>query len=260
MNRRALPLLASLLPCLALPAARADEIVLASPDFWCPFSCKAGDPLEGFTVDIIRAIFGPAGHQVRLVNENYSRALLDVRAGRYTATPSTFRDEAPDFVLPEQPISRNRYCVYVLPQQRWTYTGPGSLRGKQVGIVRNYSYGSELDRLIKAQPKQFDVHAGDGLTERMLRRLEVGRIDAFIEDENLVTYTLRQKPELKARSAGCEAPTYAFMAISPQHPKAQAYARLFSEGMLQLRRTGQLREILARYGLPEWPLPGQPAP
>lgn len=256
MNRRTL--LTWMLTCLALPTAGADEIVLASPDFWCPFSCKAGEPLEGFTVDIVRAIFGPAGHQVHLVNENYSRALLDVRAGRYTATPSTFRDEAPDFVLPEQPISRNRYCVYVLPQQHWTYAGPASLGGKRVGIVRNYAYGTGLDRLIKQQPKLFDTHSGDGLTERMLRRLEIGRIDAFIEDESLVAYTLRQKPELKARNAGCEAPSYAYMAISPQHPKAQAYARLFSEGMLQLRRTGQLREIMARYGLPEWPLPAQP--
>ena len=247
---------AALLLLAAAPLARADEIVLASPDYWCPFSCKAGATQEGFTVDIVREIFTAAGHQVRLVNENYSRALMDVRAGTYTATPSTFRREAPDFVFPAQPISRNRYCIYVPASSAWTYRGPASLRGLQrVGVIRDYSYGAALDAAIKAAPRRFEVHTGDGLTERMLRRLQLGRMDAFIEEENLVAYTLKQHPELAGRTAGCEAPSYAYMAISPKQPKAREYARLFSDGMQQLRRNGRLKAILASYGLAGWPAP-----
>lgn len=256
-RRLAILLLAVLL--MTAPLARADEIVLASPDYWCPFSCKAGAAQEGFTVDIVREIFTAAGHRVRLVNENYSRALLDVRAGVYTATPSTFRDEAPDFVFPAQPISRNRYCVYVAADNRWSYHGVASLAElAHVGVIRDYSYGAALDTAIKAEPKRFEVHTGDGLTERMLRRLRMGRMDGFIEEENLVAYTVKQQPALQARSAGCEAPSYAYMAISPKHPKAQDYARLFSDGMLKLRRSGRLKAILAGYGLAEWPAPPSP--
>lgn len=249
-------LAALLLACTAAPLARADEIVLASPDYWCPFSCKAGAAREGFTVDIVREIFSAAGHQVRLVNENYSRALLDVRAGTYTATPSTFREEAPDFVFPTQPISRNRYCVYVAADSRWTYRGAASLAElKHVGVIRGYAYGAALDAAIQATPGRFEMHTGDGLTERMLRRLQLGRMDAFIEEESLVAYLLKQQPQLAARMAGCEAPSYAYMALSPRHPKAQDYARLFSDGMLRLRRSGRLKAILADYGLTEWPAP-----
>lgn len=239
-----------------MPVAWADEIVLASPDYWCPFSCKAGAAQEGFTVDIVREIFTAAGHSVRLVNQNYSRALMDVRAGIYTATPSTFRSEAPDFVFPAQPISRNRYCVYVATGKRWTYRGAASLaRLERVGVIRDYSYGAALDAAIKAAPKRFEVHTGDGLTERMLRRLQLGRLDAFIEEESLVAYTLKQHGELSARNAGCEAPSYAYMALSPQHPRAQDYARVFSDGMQKLRRSGRLKAILSSYGLTEWPAP-----
>ncbi|MCY4755251.1 substrate-binding periplasmic protein [Pelomonas aquatica] len=249
------PILLSLLLACATPA-RADEIVLASPDYWCPFSCKAGAAQEGFTVDIVREIFAAAGHRVRLVNENYSRALIDVRAGTYTATPSTFHEEAPDFVFPAQPISRNRYCVYVAAGSRWSYRGAASLAElAQVGVIRDYSYGAALDAAIKAAPQRFEVHTGDGLTERMLRRLQLGRMDAFIEEENLVAYTLKQHPGLAARNAGCEAPSYAYMAISPRHPRAQDYARTFSQGMQKLRRSGRLKAILAGYGLAEWPAP-----
>jgi polar amino acid transport system substrate-binding protein len=240
----------------AAPLARADDIVLASPDYWCPFSCKAGAAQEGFTVEIVREIFTAAGHRVRLVNENYSRALMDVRAGTYTATPSTFREEAPGFVFPSQPISRNRYCVYVPDSSSFTYRGAASLKAlRRVGVIRGYSYGAALDAAIKAAPQRFEVHTGDGLTERMLRRLQLGRMDAFVEEENLVAYTLKQQPGLAARTAGCEAPSYAYMAISPKHPKAQDYARLFSDGMPKLRRSGRLKAILASYGLAEWPAP-----
>ncbi|MFT7721420.1 MAG: transporter substrate-binding domain-containing protein [Roseateles sp.] len=252
--------LASCLGLLSLlPAARpvaADEIVLASPEYWCPFSCKAGAAQEGFTVDIVREIFTAAGHTVRLVNQNYSRALLDVRAGLYTATPSTFHEEAPDFVFPAAPISRNRYCVFVPADSRWTYHGPASLAGLgRIGVIRDYAYGPGLDAVIKATPRRFEVHTGEGLTERMLRRLQLGRMDAFIEEENLVAHATRQQPALAARVAGCEAPTYAYMAISPRHPKAQEYARLFTDGMGRLRRSGRLKAIMAAYGLQDWTQP-----
>ena len=233
----------------------ADEIVLVSPDYWCPFSCKAASTKEGFTVDIIREIFVNAGHTVRLVNENYSRALMDVRAGTFTATPSTFKDEAPDFVYPEMPISRNRYCFYVEPSSKWHYTNEASLEGRRTGIIQSYSYGAALDAAIKTRPKLFEAHTGDNLTERLIRRVDAGRIDSFVEEENLVNFTIKNMPTLAIRNAGCLKSSYAYMAISPAHPRAKEYAQLFSDGIVALKRSGRLKEILAEYGLNEWPLP-----
>ena len=251
-NLRVCVLLAS---AALVPVARADEIVLVSPDYWCPFSCKAGAAQEGFAVDIIREIFTAAGHKVRLVNENYSRALLDVRLGKYTATPSTFKEEAPDFVFPAVPISRNRYCFYVGKTNTWQYTGPASLSGRKTGIIKDYSYGTELDKLIQKQPQLFDVHTGDNLTERLILREQLGRIDGFVEEENLVNYTLKENGAWALRNAGCVTSAYAYMAISPRHPKGREYARLFSDGMLRLQQSGRLKTILASYGLVVWPLP-----
>jgi len=242
------------LSALAGPAW-ADEIVLVSPDYWCPFSCKAGEAREGFTVDIIREIFEHAGHRVRLVNENYSRALVDVRNGKFVATPSTFREEAPDFVFPELPISRNRYCFYVAADSAWRYAGPASLRGRKTGVIKDYSYGAELDRLVQAQPLGFEVHTGDDLTQRLIRLVRMGRLDGFVEEENLVSYAQQGEGRAALRNAGCVRSSYAYMAISPAHPQAQAYARLFSEGMRRLHKSGRLKAILADYGLPVWPLP-----
>ncbi len=240
---------------LGAGTAWADEIVLVSPDYWCPFSCKAGAAQEGFTVDIIREIFSGAGHTVRLVNENYSRALAHVRNGRFTATPSTFREEAPDFVFPRVPISRNRYCFFVDLRSTWRYQGAASLHGRKTGVIKGYSYGPELDRLLREQPQDFETHTGDDLTRRLVQMVQLKRLDGFVEEENLVQYVEKVQPAGAVRNAGCISSSYAYMAISPVHPKAAEYARLFSEGMLRLHQSGRLKAILADYGLTPWPLP-----
>ncbi|MBC9249558.1 hypothetical protein A9179_04615 [Pseudomonas alcaligenes] len=238
-----------------LPAclARAgEEIVLASPAYWCPFSCTAGSVREGFTVEIIRTIFARHGIPVRLVNENYSRALNDVRSGRYTASPSTLRDEAPDFVYPEEAVSSNRFCFYTRASDDWRYHGVQSLATRNTGIIQGYSYGAELDAYIRQHGQVFQLHAGNDLTERLLKQLLLKRFDTFVEEENLVAYTQHQQPQEGIRKAGCIGGTLAYMAIGPGHPQAQEYARLFSEGMREIRANGVLQRILARYGLKDW--------
>lgn len=251
MGGRCLPLL--LLALFARPLS-AEEILLASPDYWCPFSCEAGSAREGFTVDIARHIFAEHGIGVRLVNRNYSRALRGVREGRYTATPSTLKDEAPDFIYPQLPISANRFCFFTRPDSTWNYRGVASLAGQRLAVVQDYAYGRELDDYVAQHLQQVTLLKGDRLTERQLQLLQRGRIDTFVEEENLVLYTLASQAErgMQLRTAGCEATRYGYLALSPAHPRAGEYARLFGEGMRRLRSSGELAKILAAYGLRDW--------
>jgi polar amino acid transport system substrate-binding protein len=237
---------------LFLGAAAAEEITLVSPTYWCPFSCTAGAAQEGFTVDIIRWIFARHGISVRLVNENYSRALAGVRSGRYSASPSSFKDEAPDFTYPTQAVSFNRFCFYTRADDDWSYQGLASLTPRQIGIIQNYAYGRELDALIRQRPAMFRPHAGDDLTLRLIKQLQLKRFDTFIEEESLVNYTQLQNPGIPLRQAGCQDGTLAYMAISPLHPQRETYARLFDEGMREIRRSGVLQQILSAYGLSDW--------
>ena len=76
-----------------------------------------------------------------------------------------------------------------------------------------------------------------------------GRLDAFVEDEKLLAYLRKMNPELKLRKAGCEKASDTYMAISPKSPQAQRYAKIFSDGMKELKRSGELTRILERYGI-----------
>lgn len=245
-------ILAAALASTAATPARADALDIVAPDFWCPFSCRSGEPLEGFTIEILRAIFEPQGHRIVLHNENYARALADVRSGRYLATPSTLRHEAPDFVFPDEPVSRNRYCFYTRPTDTWQYDGAASLKDRIVGVVQGYSYGDAIDQAIARHSGRFEVVAGEALTLRLARMMQAGRIDAFVEEENLVSWMRFNALTPPLRKAGCEAPLYGYVAFSPAHPESKAYAAQFSRGMQQLRADGRLARILARYGLRDW--------
>ena len=45
---------------------------------------------------------------------------------------------------------------------------------------------------------------------------------------------------------------YIYIAFSPKRADSQRYARMLSEGVVQLRRTGRLAVILSKYGLKDW--------
>ena len=234
------------------PPSRA-EITIVAPGFWCPFSCKASEGKEGFTIDILRAIFKPLGKTVRYEDLNYSRALLEVRNGKYNATPSTFKNEAPDFIYPKLPISRNRYCFYTnINHASWDYTGADSLSGHSIGIVQSYSYGALIDDAIKAKIATFEVHSGSDLTYRMAKKVMLKRMEMFVEDENLVQYTMKSRPDIQLKEAGCEDATYAYFALSPKRDESPTLAAEFDQGIKRLHLSGELEKILSVYGLHDW--------
>jgi len=234
------------------PNALAEVIKVTSPDYWCPFSCKANTAEEGFTIDILRAIFEPQGDQIQYINLNYARALREVRQGHIHAISSAFREEVPGFTLPNLPISQDRYCFYTTSVPGWTYNGPDSLAGLKVGIIQGYSYGAEIDEHIKRNPAGFEVHSGEDLTQKLARKVMLGRLDAFVEDTNLVQYLLARQPSIKLHEAGCASESYPYFALSPAIKNKDDLARRFDEGLIKLHHSGKLEQIMRKYGLHDW--------
>lgn len=245
----------SLLLCLCLIASAAsasESLRIVSPDYWCPFSCKEGAEHEGFTIDILRAIFEPLGYRVEFSNANYSRALQQVRSGRSDAIPSALKAEAADFVFPKLPISRNRFCVYASPASQWQYQSPADLRERQVGLIQGYDYGPQLSAWFADHPQELSILTGDDLVQRMATMLGLQRLDAFIEEENLVDFTQRQQPQLALRKAGCTLPIYGYLGLAATNPHARRINREFDAGLRRLRKSGELAQILSRYGVSDW--------
>ncbi len=179
--------------------------------------------------------------------------MLDVKISKPTARK--FRK--PDLVFPQQESGMLLGCLFVMPDNPWQYKGPESFIGQKLGGGTGYDYG-EYQNYIDANKKTNSVQllAGAHVAERNLKKLFRGRIDVIAEEQSVLMYELKKlgKPG-SVKSAGCpfEAPLYT--GFSPRIPKAETYARILSEGIEELRKSGTLQKILARYGLKDWKEP-----
>lgn len=235
--------------------ASAETITVVAPDYWCPYSCKTGQNFDGYTIDILRAIFEPKGYQIIYNNQNYSRALREVKIGQYQVIPAVYPEEARGFILSREPISNARFCFFTKATSHWKYSGLNSLTKQKIGIIQNYSYGELIDNAIKNKYTEFRVHTGESITKRLITEVLSDRFDSFIEDEYLVKYELTRDKTLPIRNAGCERPNRTFIAFSPEFDKSIQYAQIYDQGIKELRASGKLQNILTRYGLKDWDKP-----
>ncbi|SMF08932.1 substrate-binding periplasmic protein [Pseudobacteriovorax antillogorgiicola] len=224
-------------------------------DPWCPYTCDDESEKKGYMIELLKTIFEPQGLKVSYSNLSWKRALDSTRKGRYNAVVGAFRSDAPDFVFPESHAGISRNFFYALPKSTWQYTGPKSLQGQTVGIIRGYTYGDDIDELLKdPEKKRFaQLFYGNNALDDMIESVRDRRIMAFIDDTNVVAYSLAQKfPKLKLRKVGQLEEEKVFVAFSPAIKESKRYAQMFDEGMKNIRKKGELAKILSRYNLEDW--------
>ncbi len=85
---------------------------------------------------------------------------------------------------------------------------------------------------------------------------EAKRLDGFIENPLVLEYNLKlmKKNIKKFKAVG---PNLAndpdlFISFAPGHPKSKEYAKILDLGMVEMRKSGRLKAILAKYGLQDW--------
>jgi polar amino acid transport system substrate-binding protein len=141
-------------------------------------------------------------------------------------------------------------------RHEWSYKDASSLEGITIGVIKDYTYGDEIDNYIKKHEKdskRVDIVSGDNPLDLNIKKVKAGRIAAFIEDEAVGDYTIAQRTlsgELKL--AGCVKETPLFIAFGPKNPKSKEYAKILSDYVAKARKDGSLSKLLASYGLKDW--------
>lgn len=243
--------------CVSIPNALADKIVLAA-DNWCPFNCEPKSEKPGYMVEVAQKVFSKAGHTLEYQIVPWERAVKDARNGKYTGVIGAYVDDAPDFIFPENELSINVDSFFVLKENSWLYKDISSLSGISLGVIKGYAYGNdELNNYIKKNgndTKKIQLSHGDSAQEMNIKKLAHSRMDAVVETPSVFWYTASQlKMQDKFKNAGnISKPKKSFIAFSPANPKSKEYARILSNGIDNLRKTGELKLILKKYGLDDW--------
>jgi len=234
-------------------------ISIVAPKFWCPFACDANSPQQGFAIEIARAAFLEFGITVNYTNMPYDRALLEVKKGvMVQAVVPTFKEEAPHFIYPNNATSATEYCFYVKQNSGWHFMDFPDLKNIRFAATSGYIYSPKMDAYIAQHTEKTTGRVyllkGEDIPIRMFQMIINGRYEAFLEDTRLIDF-LRSNGKLAGlKKAGCLAViNYGYLALTPSKvfPSKQM-AKYFDEGMLILRNSGKLKEILDKYGVQDW--------
>ncbi len=244
--------------CLSWHQAYAETLHVFSP-YYCPLVCdpEPEDGKAGFVVDILTRIFEPAGHTFEITFVPYARLVALMNAGEYQdGVLLGGAPHMPDLILPKRTIAPQRGVFFVKAGNAWRYQGVASLKPIHLGFVLGYSTMNEnLDAyLATAERPAVQVIAGEDSFTRNLFMLLKERIDVLLEAEFTAFYQLSLIGETEQVAiAGYTSPVFHNTpGFSPKHPQAHEFARMVEAGLVTLRETGELAQILSSYGIPLW--------
>ncbi|MFH2121901.1 MAG: transporter substrate-binding domain-containing protein [Pseudomonadota bacterium] len=234
----------------------AETITLVA-DEWAPYNIQPGIQPEGYMVDVAREIF--KAHNITITYKiiPWKRALEGTKSGEYNAAIGPSRDEAPYLIFPDEALASNQLSFWVKKGNPWRFSGRDSVKEISLGLIQGYDYREWLNTYAQTHKKEKDkVQFVFGKTpmEMNLRKLMAGRVGVVVDSEATIRYTATRLHILDAiEKAGQDnEPSECYIAFSPALPRSAEYARMLSEGIAGLRRSGRLQQILSNYGLQDW--------
>jgi polar amino acid transport system substrate-binding protein len=250
-------LIISLIVCglIGSTGGRCAEISLCA-DAWCPYNCVPGSSRPGMAVEIAQDIFGAAGDQVVYQELNWARCVEDARSGRFTGIIGAIPSDAPDFTFPKVPIGHSGDAYAVRKGDDFKFDGAASLNGRVLGVIRSYSFSGPIGAYIAAHATDGKVEfvSGDAALLKNLDKLVAGRVDVVLDDRNVMLHSIKElgwMDRLHVVDGLNDTPVY--IAFSPKAPDPVKLAAILDAGILRLRASGQLAQILARYDLKDEP-------
>lgn len=252
-------LAAALLALLVAPGTRAAEQPTLSlvADAWCPVSCATTDKLPGYAVEITRDIYTAAGYRVRYVTAPWARAVVDTREGRHQVLIGVADSESPEELLfAREPVAINVNAFFVRKADTWQYRGVASLAKVVVGVANDYVFGEPFDSYNakhRANARRIHVLVAEDPVTQGIALLRMKRIDTYLDDRTVVRWTTgagRLPADLREAGELSRFPLY--VGFPRKDPRAAQWAKSFDDGIRQMRASGALKRLLARYGVNDW--------
>jgi polar amino acid transport system substrate-binding protein len=243
---------------MAACSGLAQQTVSLRADNWYPLNGNPADAKPGYVIEILKAVFEKDGGKVDYSIMPWKRAVGEVEKGAVDGVIGALKSDTPEFIFPEEPIGISENACFVKKGSPWTYSSLESLKDHRLGIVNGYSYSDKLDEYIKqnqGNARLIDESSGDNADEQAIRKLQAGRIDTFVEVRmvfwaQVTRLGLKTEDFAEAGLVSQAEPLY--VSFSPKRPEARALAARLTAGIREMRASGELAKILAKYGVKDW--------
>lgn len=248
--------------CLKMMPAEANEkaqnVITIAADVWCPINCdpavaKFGNAGYGIGIDLAKAIFEPAGYKVRYMVMPWSRALELVRQGKVDAVVGANVSDEPTLIFPNSAIYPISDDFYVLKEKSFTFKDISSLKGQRLGLIKDYGYNEIISNYVKSVRHisgAVQETKGEDALRQNIEKLVAGRIDVLVESRPVMDYTLKKiGMQDKIRWVGSIPQGNVYLGFSPVLRQSAQLARVFDEGVAELKTSGKLGAMYKNYGI-----------
>ena len=233
-----------------------DKKVSLRADEWFPYNGVPGSNLQGFMIDIATEAFKEKGYTVEYETMPWTRAVAEGRKGKIDGIVGALKGDAPDFIYPELEQGISSSSFWVKNDNPWRFAGVDSLKNICLGVIKDYSYGQEMDAYIKLhleEPNLIQSVFGEDALNQNIRKTIKGRINTFVEDVMVCQAELKNsKFTGQLISAGIISTDKIFVAFSPNKEISKIYAKIVGDAMISFRESGKLQQILSKYGIEDW--------
>lgn len=235
---------------LIVPVVSLADTIRIAADNWCPFNCETEGDNQGILVEIAKRAFSKAGHELRYIRRPWSRAIEECRAGKIEGIVGAFVSDAPDFVVPEESSISSQTAFFGLTGSGEVINKVEELEKHRVGAILDYTYGEPLDSWIKGHGQNIELVGGDDPLELNIKKLLSKRISIVLEDMPVMRYYLKKnKLSDQIVALGAVEATPLHILFSPKNSKSKEYAKIFADEIRSMKASGELRDLLSKYGL-----------
>jgi polar amino acid transport system substrate-binding protein len=207
-------------------------------------------------IEIAERAMARLGFRVDYQLMPWDRTMSEVRDGRIDGAVGATELEADGLQL-SGPLGMDADCFFVSSTNPWRYGGPETLPRVLLGAVSGYVHDEgPVDAYIAANDVPYgrvSTSKGEQASANNVRLLFLGRIDAILDSKAVVAleaFRLGRQPDLV--SAGCLEALPLYIAFSPKQKRAGEMIGAINDEVADLRRSGELTTMLARYGLEDW--------
>ncbi len=229
---------------------------------FCPFICDPAkeDGKAGFSIELEKTIFERAGYQINFYIVPYNRSIKRTEVGEYDAV-GFCNDKSSDVnICSTETVGPMIQTFYVKKGNPWRYAGIKSMKDITLGVISGYKYtvvSEEFQQYIeqnKVNDTRVEFHYGDDVLHRIFLKILADRIGTTNEAEYVADYLAKKNGyfDQLEKVGTFETIAWGRMCFSPKNPNAQKHVEILDKGIRQMKASGEIGEIMQKYGLEDW--------
>lgn len=201
---------------------------------------------SGIYKDIFDELSALLGDEFIISYYPYPRIGLLFNGGQLDIEPGVYAGWMRGQPVPGEfsaPFGRIVDVMVFAPGKSFPVRTPDDLRGKVLGLVRGYAYPD-----LRALIEEGKIDRRNGLHElQLLEMLSVLRFDQIVINKAVAQYNILKVPEYRKLEVG---DTISSFDVGMRvHPRHKAWLPRLDEAILQLKRSGAIERIYAKYGV-----------